>query len=109
MLATERTGRPFSAERVNWNNINTEPYWIYNKQPYGRRVDTQYVGLKKLRFRTPPGLYEDAVTAIRARFGHFVTAYRRYTITIPDQYIIKRGFKAGKPVEVPAILISPKE
>lgn len=79
---------------------------IGNIQPYTRKIDVQLVGTTRLRFSTPPGLFDDAAQAIRARFGNTVTAKRVYTMQFPAAYRLKTGKRAGRQVESPALVIS---
>lgn len=94
---------------------------IGNTEPYSRKVDVQYVGLRKLNFgeKCPPGLFEDAAKMINARFGGMVVAKRVYTTEFPGQYTLQReqfrksGRAAGKAlgrkdkrVESPALVIA---
>lgn len=94
---------------------------IGNTQPYSRKVDIQIVGGRKLSFSVPPGLFDDCVKAIKARFDDIVEVKRIYTINFPGQYRLKRtqlrkkgrhagkvGRAAGSPVESPAIVITPR-
>ncbi|PWC69097.1 hypothetical protein TSH7_01235 [Azospirillum sp. TSH7] len=92
---------------------------IGNTQPYSRKVDVQLEGNRKLSFSVPAGLFDDAVSAIKSRFGTLVDVKRVYTMTFPGQYRLKqeqyhqsgrrkgrgRG-RAGKLVESPAIVIT---
>lgn len=78
------------------------------------------VGYEKLTFSVPAGLFDDAVAAIRSRFGSIVDVKRVYTMQFPGQYTLRReqyhasGRRAGRPrrrlgkrVESPAIIITP--
>jgi hypothetical protein len=82
---------------------------ISNTQPYDRKVDVQLVGGQVLRFSVPAGLYDDAVRALRRQYGNIVTAKRLYNVRFPGQYILRRGKKAGTPVEAPGLLITSLE
>ena len=89
---------------------------IYNEQPYGRKVDVQLVGRKKLTYSVPPGLFADARDAVRARYGNLVSAERLYTIEFPGRKITKRTrapaaeqrSQRGRRVEYPALSIGPR-
>lgn len=94
---------------------------IGNVEPYSRKVDVQLVGGESLSFSVPAGLFEDAVQAIKARFGALVDVKRVYTMKFPGQYTLKqrqvhqsgryRGRsrkRVGTPVESPAIIITPR-
>ncbi|MBB3264058.1 hypothetical protein FHW79_001673 [Azospirillum sp. OGB3] len=94
---------------------------IGNIEPYSRKVDVQLVGGEPLSFSVPAGLFEDAVQAIKARFGVLVDVKRVYTMSFPGQYILqteqhhrsgryqgRSRKRAGKPVESPAIIITPR-
>lgn len=93
---------------------------IGNTQPYSRKVDVQMVGGRKLRFSVPPGLFEDCVRAVKARFAS-TKAKRVYNMTFPGRYKLRQeqthltGHRAGRSrgrlgsmVESPAMIINPK-
>lgn len=93
---------------------------IGNMVPYSRKVDVQLIGLKSLSFSVDPGLFDDAVKQIRARFGSVVSVKRVWTMDFPGQYILRNrqvwttGKRAGRTrkrqgtrVESPAIIITP--
>lgn len=61
----------------------------------------QLVGGRRLRFSIPPGLFDDAVKAVRGRFGNLVTEQRRYTIRFPGQ----ERTRQGRTPEYPALEI----
>lgn len=92
----------FDAERMG----TVSEVVIGNTMPYSRKVDVQLVGTKPLRFSVPPGLFSDAAKAVQRRFGNLVSAKRVYTMRFPDQYTLRTGRKAGKPVESPALVIA---
>jgi hypothetical protein len=94
---------------------------IGNTQPYSRKVDVQFVGNERLTFSVPPGLFDDAVSAIKSRYGTLVDVKRVYTMNFPGQYILKQEQyhksgprkgrsrkRAGKRVESPALVIAPR-
>lgn len=78
---------------------------ILNTRPYGRKIDVQVAGGRRLRFSVPEGLYEDAARAVRRRFGNAVSARRVYTLRFPGQYTLRGGKRAGTRVETPALII----
>ncbi|MBP2302518.1 hypothetical protein [Azospirillum picis] len=94
---------------------------IGNNLPYSRKVDVQLIGGEALSFSVPPGLFDDAVKAIRSRWGDVVEVRRVYTMDFPNQYRLKqrqvwttgkrkglsRG-RVGTRVESPAIIIKPR-
>lgn len=101
--------------------VNVKEIVIGNVEPYSRKVDTQLIGNRKLSFSVPPGLFDDAVSAIKSRFGTLVDVKRVYTMRFPGQYILKQEQyhqsgkragrarkRAGKPVESPALVITPR-
>lgn len=94
---------------------------IGNSLPYSRKVDVQLIGHESLSFSVPPGLFDDAVKAIRARWGDVVEVKRVYTMDFPNQYRLRsrqvwtagkhkgksRG-REGTRVESPALIIRPR-
>lgn len=87
---------------------------IYNRQPYGRKVDVQQIGKTPLRFSTPPYLFADAVKALNARYGATLSVQRLYSVNVANQYTrgsgpsgIVRGKQKdrGRLVEYPALEI----
>lgn len=78
---------------------------IGNTQPQSRRIDVQFVGSKPLHFSVPAGMFDDAVRAVRARFGGAVTARRIYSLRFPGQYVLRRGATRGQPVQSPALVL----
>ncbi|MFL7901577.1 hypothetical protein ACJ41P_10620 [Azospirillum argentinense] len=100
---------------------NVKEIVIGNVEPYARKVDVQLIGGRKMTFSVPPGLYDDAVKAIRSRYGALVDVKRVYTMKFPGQYILKQEQhhksgryqgrsrkRAGKPAESPALIITPR-
>jgi hypothetical protein len=83
---------------------NVDEVILFNRQPYSRKVDVQLVGLRKLRFEVPPGLFDDAAAAIRRRFPT-LAARRVYSMNFPGQWRLKTGNRAGNLVESPALVI----
>ncbi|MBP2229668.1 hypothetical protein J2847_002967 [Azospirillum agricola] len=94
---------------------------IGNTQPYSRKVDVQLVGGASLSFQVPAGLFDDAVRAIRSRWGDVVEVKRVYTMDFPGQYRLKsrqvwttgkhKGLSRGREgtrVESPALIIRPR-
>lgn len=80
---------------------------ITNDAPYHRKVDVQLMGMKPIKMSVPPGIMDDAAAAIRARFGDLVDAKRIYTTPHSGQWKYRRGPREGKPVNSPAIVITP--
>lgn len=93
---------------------------IGNVLPYSRKVDVQLIGGTSLSFSVAPGLFDDAVKQIRARYGSVVSVKRVWTMDFPGQYVLRRrqvwttGKRAGRTrkrqgtrVESPAIIITP--
>ncbi len=85
---------PFDAEVI-----------IYNRMPYGRKVDVQLVGTKRLHFSVPAGLFDGAAKGVARRFGNSVTAKRLYSVNVPGQWRRKRG-EVGRLVEYPALQLN---
>ncbi|WP_372397106.1 hypothetical protein ABMY26_23845 [Azospirillum sp. HJ39] len=94
---------------------------IGNTLPYNRKVDVQLIGGQSLTFSVPPGLFDDAVKAIRSRFGDLVEVKRVYTMNFYGQYLLRqrqvwttgrhRGLSRGRQgtrVESPALIIRPR-
>lgn len=109
-LAAER-GNPIREESIDYDRIESgKTYILGNTQPYSRRVDVQRDGIygQRMRFRVPPGLFDDTAAAVNRLFGTFVRAYRVYTVLFPGQYILRTGPEKGRPVDSPAILIEPR-
>jgi hypothetical protein len=79
---------------------------IGNMAPYSRKLSVQMVGGKQIKVSVPPGIFEDAAVAVNRRFGNVVRCKKVYTVSFPGQYILKRGRRAGKPVESPALVIA---
>lgn len=80
--------------------------YITNLQPYGRKVDVQLVGKKVLKYSVPRGLFEDAATATRRRFGNLLDVWRIYTVDFPGRWVTRRPFSLeAKAVEYPALMI----
>lgn len=101
-------GKFVMASQFNPDAVTTdiEEIVIGNTQPYSRKVDVQLIGTKPLKFSVPAGLFEDARSAVRRRFGNFADARRVYTRNFPGQYMLRGGKRPGKPVESPALVIS---
>ncbi|MDQ1081449.1 hypothetical protein [Pseudoroseomonas cervicalis] len=112
-------GRFIPAATFNPQTMSADAFEVVigNTQPYSRKVDVQLVGLRRLRFEVPAGMFEDAARAVNGQFGNSVRARRVYTMRFPGQYRlqqpqyrkdaphrIKRG--VGDFVESPALIIS---
>ncbi len=81
---------------------------IGNVQPYSRKLDVQRAGGRRIKVSMPPDLFADAARAINREFGTVLVARRVYTMNFPGQYRLRRGRKAGRPVESPAVVITPR-
>ena len=93
---------------------------VGNAQPYARKIDTQRIGNKVLRFNKPERLYRDAARAINQAFGNSVTAKAVHDINFPEKYRLKQRQmrtgtrshnikrEAGEYVESPALIINPR-
>jgi hypothetical protein len=95
-------GRPIPMQQFDPERVSpdaTEAF-VYSPLPYSRLVDVQMVGGRSLRFRTAPGLYEDAAKAVRRRFPG-LDARRQYTI----QHPAREKREDGRWIEYPALLI----
>lgn len=111
-------GRPILARQFRKTSVPVgAEVFIYNTQPYSRKLDVQLVGTRSLAYRTPQFLFEDAAQAVKTRFGNSVTAKRIYNVNFAGQYttrreqISSRGFltyrvtPAGRLVESPALVL----
>ncbi|MBP2233080.1 hypothetical protein J2847_006415 [Azospirillum agricola] len=115
-------GRAFPAARYDPELVPAgAELVIYNINAYSRKVDVQQVGGKSLSFSVPPGIFDDAAKAIRTRYGSLVDVKRVYTMRFDGQYLLKNEQvhrsgryvgrsrnRAGKPVESPALIITPR-
>lgn len=81
---------------------------IFNRVAYGRRLDVQADGGKRLKFTVPAGIWDDAAKEINRRFGGIVTATRQYDIDYPGKYALRTGKHAGKAVQSPGLILSPR-
>ena len=100
-------GRDIMAAQFNPRMVpDTAEIFIYNEQPYGRKVDVQLIGTKPLTYTTKPNLMYDARDALRARYGNFITVERLYTIDFPGRWITRYTLKPGRKVEYPALVIN---
>lgn len=96
-------GRPIPADNFVVDSVpNDAELYIYNSQPYSRKVDVQLVGKRPLKFSVPPRMFEDAAVAVRGRFGNLVTAQRLYTLDFAGKWVTKKQRK----VEYPALKIA---
>ena len=91
-------GRPIPAAAFNPDKVpaGAEVY-VYNTQPYSRKIDTQLVGKTRLRFSVPPGLFTDAARAVRRRYGNSVSVSRVYSVSFPGQYVRVNGVTTQSP------------
>ena len=80
---------------------------ITNDSGYHRKVDVQLMGGKKIRMSVLPGIMEDGAAAIAAKYGDLVEARRIYSTPHSGQWIYRRGPREGKPVNSPAIVLTP--
>jgi hypothetical protein len=80
---------------------------ITNDAPYHRKLDVGMMGTTPIKLSVPPGIMEDGAAAIRAKFGGLVEAKRIYSTPHSGQWIYRRGRRAGKPVNSPAIVLTP--
>jgi hypothetical protein len=85
---------------------NSAEVIIYNIEPYSRKIDVQIAHGRRLQISVPPGLFNDAATALHQQFGGAVVARRLYSISFPGQYVIRRGEKKGSRVQSPALVLS---
>lgn len=79
---------------------------IGNTRPYNRLVDVQMRGGQRVRFSVPADIYRDCYAQIDRRFGNHVTTRRVASMTFPGQYVLRRGRRAGRRVESPALVIT---
>lgn len=52
---------------------------IGNDAPYSRKLDVQLIGSRPIKVSVPPGIFDDAAVAVKARFQGLVNARRLYT------------------------------
>ena len=96
-------GRPVPATSFQADSVPGDAeIFIYNIEPYSRKVDVQLIGQRRMRFSVPPGLFDDAATAVSRQFGNLIRATRLYTLSFPGQV---QG-KNGRVVQYPALAIS---
>jgi hypothetical protein len=81
---------------------------ITNDAPYHRKVDVQLMGAKPIRMKVPPGIMEDGAQAIAAKFGSLVDVKRIYSTPHSGQWERRHGPRAGKRVDSPAIVLTPR-
>lgn len=81
-------GRFVTGAQVEPESIpHTAEIVIGNTQPYSRKIDIQMNGTRVLHFSVPPGLFDDAVSAVKGRFGNILgTVKRVYDIDFPGKY-----------------------
>lgn len=77
---------------------------VGNKAPYHRKLDVQTIGKKPIKVSVEPFLMERAAQMIRRRYLD-VDCKRVYTMQFTGQYVLKRGKRAGKPVQSPALVL----
>ena len=80
--------------------------FVWNRQPYSRKIDVQYSGNTPLKYKVAPDLFDNAAKAVRSRFGNTVSCKRLNTLNIPGAYVLRRGEKAGSDVDSPALAIN---
>lgn len=81
--------------------------YIGNDAPYNRMIDVQTRGKQKLKVSVEPFIFERATQVLRKRYLD-LDVKRVYTITFPDQYELRRGKRAGRPVQSPALILTRK-
>lgn len=93
---------------------------IGNVQPYNRKVTVQMDGRRPISFSVAPGLYAAAAREVNGRFGNVVQARAVYNLRFPGKYAIKQTqFRtgershnvkrwAGRPVDSPGLIITPR-
>ena len=100
-------GRPIPARMFRKASVPPDAeVLIYNVEPYSRKIDVQLSGGRRLKYRTPPNLFDDAARAVKGRFGNSVAARRLYTIRFAGQATIRRGKAAGRIVDSPALVLT---
>lgn len=112
-LTVAVNGRPIPAAQFNPDSVPEDATILcYSPLDYSRKVDVQLVGGKRLRFKVPPGIFDDAARAVRGRFGNLVNAQRLYTVRFAGEGTRKGGRRrkdgAGRRLEYPALEISPR-
>lgn len=81
--------------------------YIGNDAPYNRMIDVQTRGKQKLQVSIEPFIFERAALILRKRYLD-LDVKRVYTLAFPDQYELRRGKRAGKPVQSPALILTRK-
>lgn len=104
-VAIGETGRFVPSRQFKGSSL---PYGatvtIFNTTPYWRKVETGLIGTRKLKYRIPPDIIEDACVAIRERFSGSVTATRKYSISYTGQQRQKRGRQDL--IQAPALVLA---
>lgn len=77
--------------------------YVFNVEPYSRKIDVAMSGNRPLKYRIQPGLFEDAAKAVRHQFGSTVSVKRVYTIKFTGQ---QRSRHSGRLIDSPALLIT---
>jgi hypothetical protein len=80
---------------------------ITSDAPYHRKIDVQLMGDKPIRISVPDNIMENCADAIYDRFGDVVKTKRVYNTPHSGQWIYRRGPREGKPVNSPAIIVTP--
>lgn len=97
-------GRPFDVRTFDKTKIPPgAEVFVYNVEPYSRKIDVGMSGTRTLRYRIPSGLFEAAASAVRRQFGNSVSAKRLYTVRFPGQ---GRAKHSGRIIDSPALAIA---
>jgi hypothetical protein len=92
-----------------WSTIAPdEEVTITNSAPYSRKLDVGLMGAKPIKLSVPPGIMEAGAAAIRSQYGGLLEAKRVYNVPHTGQWIYRRGRRAGKAVNSPGIILTPK-
>ena len=79
--------------------------FVYNTQPYSRRLDVQLDGRKPLNISVPADFFDATAAVINRQFAS-IKAERLYTLSVPGAYMLRTGPRQGQQVHVPALAIS---
>lgn len=93
---------------------NGDTIIIYNNAPYGRKVDTPFIGSgpnrKELKHpNNDPFIFARAASEMRKKYSTGITVQRLYTVTVAGQWRRKTGKKRnglGRLTEYPALEIT---
>lgn len=80
-------------------------YIIGNERPENRKIDVQLMGGEDVSFSVDPHIFDRCAFAIAKQYRGF-NIDRVYTLTFTDQWRLRFGPRADKPVHSPGLVIS---